>query len=148
MASTRVPQLREWTVFCAIVQRRADTVKSADDSPGCLDVVAIGTGTKCMGHRKLDERSGILADSHAEVGIRRRGDLYYVTMIVIYLGGGSKEICLPTVRSRRSCPVARAIPVHGATALSHSPTRSQRPHATRLPLHTSLGGCWHTRFLD
>jgi tRNA-specific adenosine deaminase 1 len=51
----------EWTILSAIVMER----------DGELDVVAMGTGTKCIGSLSLTPNGDILNDSHAEIIMRR-----------------------------------------------------------------------------
>lgn len=53
---------KEWTHLAAIVQ-------SGDDSK--LKVVAMATGTKCIGKNKMSPQGDIVNDSHAEVLARR-----------------------------------------------------------------------------
>ncbi|XP_057662526.1 tRNA-specific adenosine deaminase 1 [Diorhabda carinulata] len=55
------PISTEWTVLSCIVQ----------DIDGELTVVALGTGSKCIGASKMSEKGDILNDSHAEVMCRR-----------------------------------------------------------------------------
>ncbi len=51
------PVSNEWTLLAAIV-------KHCDDE---LEVVAIATGSKCIGRQKLSPNGDIVNDSHAEV---------------------------------------------------------------------------------
>ncbi|EAT41049.1 AAEL007277-PA, partial [Aedes aegypti] len=61
----------EWTILSAIVK--------AESSAGVqkLDVVSLGTGTKCLGANELSEKGDVLNDSHAEI-MARRGFLRYL----------------------------------------------------------------------
>ena len=52
----------EWTTFSAIVQENLDSN---------LEVVAAGTGTKCLGESKKSLRGDLVHDSHAEVVTKR-----------------------------------------------------------------------------
>ncbi|XP_053691970.1 tRNA-specific adenosine deaminase 1 [Sabethes cyaneus] len=61
----------EWTILSAIVQ-----VETKDDNVK-MDVVALGTGTKCLGSNQLSSKGDILNDSHAEV-LTRRAFLRYL----------------------------------------------------------------------
>ncbi|KAJ7374535.1 tRNA-specific adenosine deaminase 1 [Desmophyllum pertusum] len=67
----------EWTLLAAIV-----LIQQQDNNGKCLpecsmDVVAMGTGSKCIGRSKMSNKGIILNDSHAEV-IARRGFLRYL----------------------------------------------------------------------
>lgn len=55
------PNSTEWTILSCIVM----------EQKGCFSVVALGTGTKCIGHSKMSCNGDILNDSHAEVICRR-----------------------------------------------------------------------------
>lgn len=57
----------EWTVLAAIVKEINTN----------LEVVSLGTGSKCIGRASLSKNGDILNDSHAEV-IARRGFLKYL----------------------------------------------------------------------
>ncbi|XP_058450038.1 tRNA-specific adenosine deaminase 1 [Malaya genurostris] len=55
----------EWTILSTIVK-----VEISDGDPK-LAVVALGTGTKCLGSTELSDKGDIINDSHAEVLARR-----------------------------------------------------------------------------
>jgi tRNA-specific adenosine deaminase 1 len=59
--SKRLHKDSEWTILSAIVMERSND----------FEVVAMGTGTKCIGANMLSTDGGILNDSHAEVIARR-----------------------------------------------------------------------------
>lgn len=61
------PNEKEWTVLSCIV-REFDSE---------LTVVALGTGSKCIGRSKMSDRGDVLNDSHAEI-ICRRSFLRYI----------------------------------------------------------------------
>lgn len=60
--SKRLHKDTEWTILSAIVMERNEKD---------LNVVAMGTGTKCIGANMLSPHGDILNDSHAEVIARR-----------------------------------------------------------------------------
>nr|XP_025039551.1 tRNA-specific adenosine deaminase 1 isoform X1 [Pelodiscus sinensis] len=73
---------REWTLLAAVVK-----VESAPDREACpntenlqvtKEVVAMGTGTKCIGHAKMRKTGDILNDSHAEVIAKRSFQRYLI----------------------------------------------------------------------
>lgn len=55
------PKKNEWTVLSSIVL----------EFKGDLNVVALGTGSKCIGKTKMSPNGDILNDSHAEIICRR-----------------------------------------------------------------------------
>lgn len=57
------PGPREWTVMAAIVLLRSDTDE--------MSVVAMATGSKCIGPIKMSPLGDVINDSHAEVLARR-----------------------------------------------------------------------------
>uniref|UniRef100_A0A667XNG3 tRNA-specific adenosine deaminase 1 n=1 Tax=Myripristis murdjan TaxID=586833 RepID=A0A667XNG3_9TELE len=64
---------REWTLLAAVLQLRRGT----DTDSVEMEVVSLGTGTKCIGRTAMSPNGDVLNDSHAEV-IARRGCLRYL----------------------------------------------------------------------
>lgn len=82
------PNAREWTVLSGIVVKNAD---------GSLSLVALATGTKCLGDSKLiessrEEAGSRLSDSHAEVLARRAFIRYLYEQIDLTLSGSQSAI--------------------------------------------------------
>ncbi|XP_055638089.1 tRNA-specific adenosine deaminase 1 [Toxorhynchites rutilus septentrionalis] len=69
LPKTGKPNLEfEWTILSAIV---------LVDGGSEIEIVSMGTGTKCLGSDELSEKGDVLNDSHAEV-MARRGFLRYL----------------------------------------------------------------------
>lgn len=66
---------QEWTLLASILQ--TTSTLTYDHPHPELKVVALGTGSKCIGKSKMSEKGDILNDSHAEV-IARRAFLRYL----------------------------------------------------------------------
>ncbi|XP_044283717.1 tRNA-specific adenosine deaminase 1 isoform X2 [Varanus komodoensis] len=62
---------REWTLLAAVLEAAA-----GDPGPGMTKLVAMGTGTKCIGQSQMRNTGDILNDSHAEVVAKRSFQRY------------------------------------------------------------------------
>lgn len=71
LPKTGKPKTDEWTVFSAIVQ----------DNAGVLEVVALGTGSKCIGRNSMSGNGDVLNDSHSEIICRRAFLVYLYSQI-------------------------------------------------------------------
>ncbi|XP_071785584.1 tRNA-specific adenosine deaminase 1-like [Asterias amurensis] len=67
------PQVnREWTLLAAVVQNSAaSSERISMTATDGLKVVAMATGSKCIGQNKMSKEGNIINDSHAEVLARR-----------------------------------------------------------------------------
>lgn len=65
-------QNQEWTVFCAII---------LEDPNGSKNVVAAGSGSKCLGSSEISMNGDLLHDSHAEVICKRAFYRYLLDQI-------------------------------------------------------------------
>jgi tRNA-specific adenosine deaminase 1 len=88
LLKTGKPNIHEWTVLSGII------LKNADDS---LCLVALATGTKCLGETELinatpEERGSRLSDSHAEVLARRAFIRYLYDQIDMILSGSRSVV--------------------------------------------------------
>ncbi|XP_026283516.1 tRNA-specific adenosine deaminase 1 [Frankliniella occidentalis] len=80
----------EWTLLASIVQVTSH-VMSSHNHPD-LKVVALGTGTKCIGQSKLSKSGDIVNDSHAEVIARRAFLRYLYHQVCLALRGDESSI--------------------------------------------------------
>ncbi|KAM8751711.1 tRNA-specific adenosine deaminase 1 [Acanthopagrus schlegelii] len=64
---------REWTLLAAVVK----VTRCANSDADKMEVVSLGTGTKCIGRSTMSPKGDVLNDSHAEV-IARRGCIRYL----------------------------------------------------------------------
>lgn len=88
LKKTGKPTAREWTVLSGIILKNTD---------GSLSLVALATGTKCLGESELinsseEERGSRLSDSHAEVLTRRAFIRYLYDQIDLTLSGSDNII--------------------------------------------------------
>lgn len=88
LRKTGKPNDHEWTVLSGIVLRTAD---------GKLSLVALATGTKCLGESELingtrEERGSRLSDSHAEVLVRRAFLRYLYEQVDLALSNSDSAI--------------------------------------------------------
>lgn len=70
---------KEWTVLSCILKYQSNTDN--------LEVVSLGTGTKCLGADALSSKGDILNDGHAEI-MARRGFLKYIYSEMLQVNGG------------------------------------------------------------
>ncbi|XP_051884354.1 tRNA-specific adenosine deaminase 1 [Pristis pectinata] len=85
--STKLPKKglpapgREWTLLAAVVKveekSNMQSICSSESNDVLLEVVAMGTGSKCIGQTKMSKSGDVVNDSHAEV-TARRGFLRYL----------------------------------------------------------------------
>ncbi|XP_037372069.2 tRNA-specific adenosine deaminase 1 isoform X2 [Talpa occidentalis] len=84
---------REWTLLAAVVkiQPAADQACDYPDQQVQVtkEVIAMGTGTKCIGQSKMRKSGDILNDSHAEVIARRSFQRYLLHQL--HLAAALKE---------------------------------------------------------
>ncbi|XP_018372587.1 PREDICTED: tRNA-specific adenosine deaminase 1 isoform X1 [Trachymyrmex cornetzi] len=88
LKKTGKPNAHEWTVLSGIVLKNAD---------GLMSVVALATGTKCLGDSELtkgsrEEKGSRLSDSHAEVITRRAFIRYLYDQIDLTLSDSGSAI--------------------------------------------------------
>lgn len=67
----------EWALLACFVQQR---IKNGANKR-LLEVVALGSGSKCVGQSQLPRRGDVLHDSHAEVVARRAFKLYLLEQV-------------------------------------------------------------------
>ena len=74
---------KEWTVLSAFVLQRPDQG---------LKVVALGTGTKCLGQNEVSSKGDLVHDSHAEVIAKRAFVLYLIEEVHVAFKGHENSI--------------------------------------------------------
>ncbi|KAM4767546.1 tRNA-specific adenosine deaminase 1 isoform 5-T7 [Cyanocitta cristata] len=86
---------REWTSLAAVVKVESAAQTEGLVSPGNLqvtkEVVAMGTGTKCIGQNKMRKTGDILNDSHAEIVARRSFQRYLLHQLWL---AASRQQCI------------------------------------------------------
>jgi tRNA-specific adenosine deaminase 1 len=108
---------REWTLLAGIVKVEGWQKEFSCSSNMSMDVVALGTGSKCIGKSKMSPSGDILNDSHAEVMARRGFLRYLYHQILETYQTGSSEVfkCF----SGGKCVIKDNITFHFFT--SHTP---------------------------
>ncbi|NXG61900.1 ADAT1 deaminase, partial [Hemiprocne comata] len=90
---------REWTSLAAVVKVESATQREVLASPGNLqvkkEVVAMGTGTKCIGQNKMRKTGDVLNDSHAEVVAKRSFQRYLLHQIWLAASHQQCSIFIP-----------------------------------------------------
>uniref|UniRef100_A0A3P9IUJ9 tRNA-specific adenosine deaminase 1 n=1 Tax=Oryzias latipes TaxID=8090 RepID=A0A3P9IUJ9_ORYLA len=83
---------REWTLLAAVV--KVHPGRSSDAAE--MEVVSMGTGTKCIGQAAMSPRGDVLNDSHAEVIARRGCVRYLMEELHKAVGGRSSTVFRPS----------------------------------------------------
>ncbi|XP_060784499.1 tRNA-specific adenosine deaminase 1 [Neoarius graeffei] len=79
---------REWTQLAAVIQ----VTRCPDTHTVLKEVVALGTGTKCIGRSAMSPKGDVLNDSHAEVIARRSCVRYLMEQLGVVMGGGHSSV--------------------------------------------------------
>ncbi|KAK3564860.1 hypothetical protein QTP86_030428 [Hemibagrus guttatus] len=79
---------REWTQLAAVVQ----VTRCRDTNTDLKEVVALGTGTKCIGRSAMSPKGDVLNDSHAEVIARRSCVRYLMDQLCVAMRGGHSSV--------------------------------------------------------
>ncbi|KAL9974640.1 hypothetical protein ACROYT_G011701 [Oculina patagonica] len=107
----------EWTLLAAIVLVREQDDNGKYLSEYSVDVVSMGTGSKCIGRYKMSNQGAILNDSHAEV-IARRGFLRYLYQQLQYAYSEQSSVFVYQEDSKL-CSLKNGVSFHLYT--SHTP---------------------------
>ncbi|NXG75316.1 ADAT1 deaminase, partial [Baryphthengus martii] len=90
---------REWTSLAAVVKVEPATQREILAGPGGLqvmkEVVAMGTGTKCIGQNKMRKTGDILNDSHAEIVAKRSFQRYLLHQMSLAASHQQCSIFIP-----------------------------------------------------
>ncbi|XP_058011670.1 tRNA-specific adenosine deaminase 1 isoform X3 [Ahaetulla prasina] len=84
---------REWTELAAVL--RAERAEGGGAPPAVKEVVAMGTGTKCIGQSEMRETGDVLNDSHAEVVAKRSFQRYLIHQLWLAAVGQEPSIFTP-----------------------------------------------------
>ncbi|XP_046390728.1 tRNA-specific adenosine deaminase 1 [Ischnura elegans] len=104
----------EWTALSGIVMENLqDNVKDC-----WLEVVSLGTGTKCLGHSAMSPMGDVLNDSHAEV-MARRGFLRYLYFELLSVFNSRASHVISPPGNDGKCRIKDGIKFHFYT--SHTP---------------------------
>lgn len=106
LPKTGKPKPDEWTVLSCIVKSTSDLE---------LEVVSLGTGSKCIGIQKMSPRGDVLNDSHAEI-MARRGFMRYLYEQIELAFKSKKSIF--TVASDKKCALNPGVCFHLFTSQS------------------------------
>ncbi|MCI4380426.1 hypothetical protein PGIGA_G00239680 [Pangasianodon gigas] len=79
---------REWTQLAAVIQ----VTRCPDTHAVLKEVVALGTGTKCIGRSVMSPKGDVLNDSHAEVIARRSCVRYLMEQLCVVMRGGHSSV--------------------------------------------------------
>ncbi|NXW55783.1 ADAT1 deaminase, partial [Eurystomus gularis] len=90
---------REWTSLAAVVKVESAAQREVLASPGnpqvTKEVVAMGTGTKCIGQNKMRKTGDILNDSHAEIVAKRSFQRYLLHQLWLAASRQQCSIFIP-----------------------------------------------------
>ncbi|XP_075440036.1 tRNA-specific adenosine deaminase 1 isoform X2 [Ascaphus truei] len=81
---------REWTLMAAVIQ-----VESVHEKEEIKKVVAMGTGTKCIGQSKLRKTGDVVQDSHAEIIAKRSFQRYLLHQLSLAVSKTRDCVFLP-----------------------------------------------------
>ncbi|NXX88738.1 ADAT1 deaminase, partial [Centropus bengalensis] len=90
---------REWTSLAAVVKVESAAPSAALGTAGALqetkEVVALGTGTKCIGQNKMRKTGDVLNDSHAEIVAKRSFQRYLLHQMSLAASHQQCSIFIP-----------------------------------------------------
>lgn len=87
---------KEWTILAAVCCLRKE------DNDENLKVLALGTGSRCIGQNKLSSAGDLLNDSHAEV-LARRAFLRYLYLEIEKTFSGNNSDILEFAEQSKQC---------------------------------------------
>ncbi|NWI08443.1 ADAT1 deaminase, partial [Crypturellus soui] len=94
---------REWTSLAAVVKVEPAVCREDGASPESTlvnkEVVAMGTGTKCIGENKMRKTGDILNDSHAEIVAKRSFQRYLLHQMHLAVSNQQCSIFIPGAKT-------------------------------------------------
>ncbi|XP_060643872.2 tRNA-specific adenosine deaminase 1 [Anolis sagrei] len=139
---------REWTLLAAVLK--------AGEEEEELEVVAAGSGTKCLGSQEMRREGDVLNDSHAEVVAKRSFQRYLLDQLWRAVVGrdpcsifvseeDGKWALRPGIRfiffcSQTPCGDASIIPVLEEAAMPYQPLKPPEPPAQSNGSEVEPGG--------
>ncbi|XP_069724953.1 tRNA-specific adenosine deaminase 1 isoform X3 [Phaenicophaeus curvirostris] len=90
---------REWTALAAVVKvepaAQSELLAAVGTPRETKEVVALGTGTKCIGQNKMRKTGDILNDSHAEIVAKRSFQRYLLHQMWLAVSHQQGSIFIP-----------------------------------------------------
>ncbi|ESO98221.1 hypothetical protein LOTGIDRAFT_231337 [Lottia gigantea] len=104
---------KEWTLLSSIVMSVESDVENAQ-----LEVVSMGTGSKCLGRNKLSKNGDVINDSHSEI-ITRRGFLRFLYHELEQAYKGKESLVFNPPNEENRCTLKKNVKFHLFS--SHTP---------------------------
>ncbi|XP_067650751.1 tRNA-specific adenosine deaminase 1-like [Haliotis asinina] len=110
LPKTGKPAMGQWTLLSAVV------MTTQAGSGFSMKVVAMGTGSKCIGKSKMSKAGDVVNDSHAEIIARRSFLCYLYEDLRMVYGGGQGEVFLAPQDGCHRCKMKPGVHFHFFTS--------------------------------